>query len=107
MGFFDKLKQGLFKTKNAIVGKIDTLFKAFSKVDEDLFDELEELLIMSDVGVNATEEIIERLREQIKDGRLKTNSSGKVLVQSIIDYEGIRNQRERAKLNKRGNKVYV
>lgn len=43
----------------------------------------------------------------IKDGRLKTNSSGKVLVQSIIDYEGARNQNERAKLNKRGNKVYV
>ena len=43
----------------------------------------------------------------IKDGRLKTNSSGKVLVQSIVDYEGVRNQSERAKFNKRGNKVYV
>ena len=57
MGFFDKLKQGLIKTKNAIVGKIDGLFKAFAKVDEDLFDELEELLISADIGVNTPEEV--------------------------------------------------
>ena len=71
MGFLDKLKNGLKKTKNAIFGQIDNVLKAFVKVDEDLLEELEELLIMSDVGVNATEEIIERLRAQIKDGRLK------------------------------------
>ena len=67
MGFLDKLKSGLKKTKNAIFGQVDNILKAFVKVDEDLLEELEELLIMSDVGVNATEEIIERLREQIKD----------------------------------------
>jgi len=71
MGFLDKLKNGLKKTKNAIFGQIDNVLKAFVKVDEDLLEELEELLIMSDIGVNATEEIIERLRAQIKDGRLK------------------------------------
>ena len=71
MGFLDKLKNGLSKTKNAIFGQIDEVLKAFVKVDEDLLEELEELLIMSDVGVGATEEIIERLREDIKDGRLK------------------------------------
>ena len=71
MGFLDKLKSGLKKTKNAIFGQVDNILKAFVKVDEELLEELEELLIMSDVGVNATEEIIERLREQIKDGRLK------------------------------------
>ena len=71
MGFLDKLKNGLSKTKNAIFGQIDDVLKAFVKVDEDLLEELEELLIMSDVGVGATEEIIERLREDIKDGRLK------------------------------------
>ena len=71
MAFLDKLKAGLKKTKNAIFGQIDTVLKAFVKVDEELLEELEELLITSDVGVNATEEIIERLREQIKDGRLK------------------------------------
>ena len=59
MGFFDKLKNGLFKTKNAILGKIDSLFKAFRKVDEDLFDELEELLISADIGVGTTEDILD------------------------------------------------
>ena len=71
MGFLDKLKSGLSKTKSAIFGQIDEVLKAFVKVDEDLLDELEELLIMADVGVGATEEIMERLREDVKDGRLK------------------------------------
>ena len=71
MAFLDKLKSGLSKTKNAIFGQVDNIVRAFVKVDEDLLDELEELLICSDVGVNATEEIIDELRERIKDGRLK------------------------------------
>lgn len=71
MAFLDKLKAGLAKTKNAIFGQIDEVLKAFVKVDEDLLDELEELLITSDVGVNATEEIIDKLRDEIKEGRLK------------------------------------
>ena len=71
MAFLDKLKAGLSKTKNAIFGQIDEVLKAFVRVDEDLLEELEELLICSDVGVGATEDIIEELREQIKDGRLK------------------------------------
>ena len=71
MGFFDKLKQGLFKTKSAIVEKVDNLFKSFVKVDEDLFDELEELLISADIGVNTTEEILEELRDTVKEKRIK------------------------------------
>ena len=71
MAFLDKLKNGLFKTKNALFGQIDNMLKAFVRVDEDMLDELEELLIMADVGVGATEEILDRLREAIKDGRLK------------------------------------
>ena len=71
MGFLDKLKAGLSKTKNAIFGQIDEVLKAFVKGDEDLLDVLEELLIMSDVGVGATEEIMERLRDDVKSGRLK------------------------------------
>ena len=71
MGFLDKLKAGLSKTKNAIFGQIDEVLKAFVKVDEDLLEELEELLIMSDIGVGATEEIMERLRDDVKSGRLK------------------------------------
>ncbi len=77
MGFFDKLKQGLFKTKTAIVDKVDALFKSFVKVDEDLFDELEELLISADIGVNTTEEILEELRNTVKDKRIKEPSEVK------------------------------
>ncbi len=80
MGFFEKLKNGLLKTKNAIVGKIDNLFKAFHKIDEDLFDELEELLISADLGVNTTEEILDNLREAVKDGRLKDPAEIKELL---------------------------
>lgn len=71
MGFFDKLRSGLSKTKNAIVGTIDDLFKKFRKVDEDLFDELEELLISADIGVNTTEEILDELRETVIDSKIK------------------------------------
>ena len=84
MGFLDKLKSGLAKTKKAIFGQIDNVLKAFVKVDEDLLEELEELLIMSDVGVNATEEIIERLREQIKDGRLKEKEQVTSALKEIL-----------------------
>ena len=77
MGFFDKLKQGLFKTKNAIVDKVDALFKSFVRVDEDLFDELEELLISADIGVNTTEEILDELRDTVKEKRTKEPSEVK------------------------------
>ena len=84
MAFLDKLKNGLAKTKNAIFGQIDEVLKAFVKVDEDLLDELEELLITSDVGVNATEEIIDRLRDEIKDGRLKEKEQVIDTLKSIL-----------------------
>lgn len=71
MGFFEKLKNGLLKTKNAIVGKIDNLFKSFRRVDEELFEELEELLISADVGVAVTEEILDELRDFVKENNVK------------------------------------
>ena len=85
MAFLDKLKAGLAKTKNAIFGQIDDVLKAFVKVDEDLLEELEELLICSDVGVGATEEIIEELREQIKDGRLKEKDQVVDALKGILE----------------------
>ena len=84
MAFLDKLKNGLAKTKNAIFGQIDEVLKAFVKVDEDLLDELEELLITSDVGVNATEEIIDKLRDEIKEGRLKEKDQVIDTLKSIL-----------------------
>ncbi len=71
MGFFDKLKQGLGKTKNSIDEKINGVFSTFRKVDEDLLDELEEALIMSDIGMETSLEIISRLRQRIKKENIK------------------------------------
>lgn len=84
MGFFEKLKQGLLKTKNALLGKVDQLLSAFTRIDEDLFEELEELLIISDVGVNTTEEILDELRARVKDGRLKDPSEIRGQLSDIL-----------------------
>lgn len=84
MGFFDKLKQGLFKTKNAIIGKIDGLFSLFSKIDEDLYDELEELLISADVGVNTTENILDQLRDTVKEKKIKDPEILKAELYTIL-----------------------
>ncbi len=84
MGFFDRLKEGLSKTKNAIFKQVDNLFRSFVKVDEDMLEELEELLIMADVGVNSTELIIERLRERIKDDRITEPEECRVALQEIL-----------------------
>ena len=84
MGFLDKLKAGLGKTKNALMGQIDNVLKAFVKIDEDALEELEEALICADVGVAATEEIIEMLRERIKDDRLKSREDTEIAIREII-----------------------
>ena len=83
MGFFDKLKQGLIKTKNAILGKIDDLFKKFRKVDEDLLDELEELLISADIGVSTTEELLDELKEYAIDN--KVNKSPELIKECLVE----------------------
>ena len=82
--FWSRVKAGLSKTKNALFGQIDDLLKNFVKVDEDLLEELEEILICADIGVNATEEIIDELREAIKDGRLKEKEQVVSTLQSIL-----------------------
>ena len=84
MAFLDKLKAGLNKTKDALFGGVDNILKAFVRVDEDLLDELEELLICADVGVGATEHIIDELRDRIKDGRLKEKEQVVTALQEIL-----------------------
>lgn len=84
MGFFEKLKSGLAKTKDALFKKVDDLFKSFVKVDEDMLEELEELLIMSDVGATSSEEIIERLREKIRDERITDPEACKAALRDIL-----------------------
>jgi len=83
-GFFSRLKEGLTKTRNNIVGGIDSVFSGFSSIDEDFYEELEEILIMGDIGVNATGQIIERLRTQVKENHIKEPAKCKeFLIQSM------------------------
>lgn len=84
MAFFDKLKAGLSKTKNAIFGQIDSILKALGIIDEDFLEELEELLISADIGVNATESIIEKLRVEIKEEKIKNNDDIKNALKAIL-----------------------
>jgi fused signal recognition particle receptor len=84
LGFFDKLKAGLGKTKNAIFGQIDNVLRNFVKIDEEALEELEEILICADVGVTAAEEIIDELRERIKDDRIKTRDDTVAALREII-----------------------
>ena len=84
MGFFDRLKGGLAKTKNAVLGQVDNILKAFVKVDEDLLEELEEILICADMGFETTEEVMDELREAVRDGRLKEASQVKDALKDIL-----------------------
>ena len=83
-GFFSRLKEGLTKTRENIVRGIDNVFNGFSAIDEDFYEELEEILIMGDIGVNATAQIVERLKAQVKEQHLKEPSECKqLLIESI------------------------
>lgn len=66
MGLFAKIKEGLKKTRDSVVGQIDSMLKSFTKIDEELFEELEELLVMGDVGVATSQKICEELRKKVK-----------------------------------------
>lgn len=84
MSFFDKLKKGLSKTKASFDEKINNVFKHFRKVDEELLDELEEALILSDVGFETTNKIIEELRDRIKTNKIEEASIVKEALSEII-----------------------
>lgn len=79
-GFFSKLKEGLTKTRENIVHGIDSVFNGFSSIDEEFYEELEEILIMGDIGVNATNDILERLRRQVKEQHIKEPGECKELL---------------------------
>ena len=84
MGFFDKLKNGLNKTKTSIKEKINNVFSTFRKVDEELLEELEEALIMSDVGMETSEKIISELRTKIKKEKIEDGEQVKIALKQII-----------------------
>ena len=94
MGFFEKLKQGMNKTKNSFDEKISNVFKSFKKVDEDFLDELEEILIMSDIGMDTSSQIINNLRNRIKKEKLQDEEDVKNALreemQKILDITDIR-----------------
>ena len=93
MGFFDKLKTGLNKTKKSFDEKINNVFSNFRKVDEEFLDELEEVLIMSDIGVETSTKIIDSLREKIKkekiEGEEEVKKALREEMQKILDVADI------------------
>lgn len=93
MGFFDKLKDGLNKTRKGIVTKIDEVLVSFGKIDEELFEELEDILISSDVGVNTTMKIIEAVKLDVKEKKLTEASDVRdVLKDQMRGILGVENE---------------
>lgn len=84
MSFFDKLKNSLTKTRDAISDQVNNVFKVFVKIDEEFFEELEDALILSDIGVETTEYIISELRDRVKSKRLTDGNDVKAELKQII-----------------------
>ncbi len=84
MGFFKKIKEGLKKTRDNIVGQIDSMLKSFTKIDEELFEELEELLVMGDVGVPTAEKICAELRTRVKQQGIKDPNQIHDLLEEVV-----------------------
>lgn len=106
MSFFDKLKNGLSKTKNNLDEKINEAFSTFRKVDEDLLDELEEILIMSDIGIDTSSELINNLRKKIKLEKIKeVDDVKKALRELMIDI--LDEQTKELKLNTKPSVILV
>ena len=94
MGFFSKIKEGLKKTKDSVFGQVHELFKNMRKVDEELLEELEELLIMADVGYASSEKIISELRNELKEQKIQGGDEAleilkEILVKAIGEDEGL------------------
>ena len=84
MSFFEKLKQGLTRTKEAITGKVNEVFSNFRKVDENLLEELEEALILSDVGAETAMKIVDNLRKRIKLEKIEDSEKVKEALKEEI-----------------------
>jgi fused signal recognition particle receptor len=84
VGFFKRLRNGLEKTRKSFVSGVDSLFNGFSEIDDDFYEELEELLVMGDIGINTTMRIIDGLKEKVKEQRIKEASACKQLLIDTI-----------------------
>lgn len=83
-GFFKRLVEGLSKTRENIVSGIDSIFSGYSSIDEDFYEEIEEILVMGDIGINTTTSIIERLKEQVSEKHIKDPQECKQLLMESI-----------------------
>lgn len=84
INFFDKLKSGLSKTRNDMSSKIESVLKSFQKIDEELFEDLEDILVSADIGINTTMEIIDRLRDRLREEKVTESSEIKELLKEEI-----------------------
>ena len=85
MGFFDKIKEGLKKTRDSISGQINSMLHSFTKIDEELFEELEELLIMGDVGMNTAERICSEVRKKVKEQGVKDPNEVMGVLEKVVE----------------------
>ena len=84
MGFFDKIKSGMAKTRNALSNTLGSVFSGFSQIDDDFYDELEECLILADLGVETTTKAVERLRKVVREQHYKTPDEAKEALKDIL-----------------------
>ena len=84
MGFFEKLKEGLKKTKEAVFKQVTSLFSRYTVIDDDLYEELEEILITSDVGVGTTEQILESLQEAVRRDKITEPEQARIALMQIL-----------------------
>ncbi len=83
-GLFSRLRQGLTRTRQSLSDTMDSVLAGFTKIDEDLFEELEEALIMADVGLQATQDVIETLRERAKIEKVKNADALRALIKNVL-----------------------
>ena len=84
MGFFDKIKAGLTKTRDALSSTLGSVFSGFSEIDDDFYDELEECLILADLGVDTTVKAVEKLRKTVREQHLKTTEEARQALKDIL-----------------------
>ncbi len=84
MGFFEKIKQGLTKTRDALSDTLGSVFSGFSEIDDDFYDELEESLILADLGVDTSVKAVDRLRKSVRENHLKTTEEAKEALKDIL-----------------------
>ena len=84
MGFFDKIKAGLTKTRNALANTLGSVFSGFSEIDDDFYDELEECLILADLGVETATKAVAMLRKSVKEQHLKTTEEAREALKTIL-----------------------